>query len=137
MLLGLRMMDDIIEADSDLRALCCRRGHTLSCMQPHYQLQVSAEQQPLRVPSAAALRPDDLQLQGAEGSHHAVQVQGHLQPSAEQQRAELEAEVQRLEAELRGSRTLAAKLQQQLEAAQVLTSEMEEQVSRTASWVWS
>ena len=66
-----------------------------------------------------------------------MQVQGQLRPSAEQQRTELEAEVQHLRAELRASRTLAAELQQQLEAAQVLTSEMEEQVSRTANREWS
>ncbi len=106
-------------------------------MQPQDQLQASAEQQTLRVSPDAALRPHDLHLQVAEGSHHAVQVQGHLQPSAEQQRTELEGEVQRLGAELQASRTLAAELQQQLEAAQVLTSEMEEQVSRTANSVWS
>ena len=91
-------------------------------MQPQDQLQASAEQQTLRVSPDAALRPHELHLQGAEGSHHAVQVQGHLQ---------------RLGAELQASRTLAAELQQQLEAAQVLTSEMEEQVSRTAKSVWS
>ena len=102
-------------------------------MQPQYQLQASAEQQ---MSSAAILRADSMQLQGAESSHHAMQVQGHLQPSAEQQRTELEAEVQRLGAELQASRTLAAELQQQLEAAQALTSEVEEQVSRTANWVW-
>ena len=89
------------------------------------------------MPSSAALCTENVQLQGAEGSHHPMQVQSQLQPSAEQQRTELEAEVQRLGAELRASRALAAELQQQLEAAQVLTSEMEEQVSRTANSVWN